>query len=55
MQTSGQKQKKYLFPFVEQHLPLTSFLELMTFIFNYASSVTMVLAVEAGHEWIKKG
>jgi cytochrome c oxidase subunit III len=41
------------FPFVEQHLPL-AYVGLMTFIF-IMSSVTMVLAVEAGHRMDKKG
>ena len=41
------------FPFVEQHLPL-AYVGLMTFIL-IMSSVTMVLAVEAGHRMNKKG
>jgi len=41
------------FPFVEQHLPL-AYVGLMTFIL-IMSSVTMVLAVEAGHRNDKKG
>ncbi len=41
------------FPFVEQHLPL-AYVGLMTFIL-IMSSVTMVLAVEAGHRMDKKG
>jgi cytochrome c oxidase subunit III len=40
------------FPFVEQHLPL-AYVGLMTFIL-IMSSVTMVLAVEAGHRNDKK-
>ena len=40
------------FPFVEQHLPL-AYVGLMTFIL-IMSSVTMVLAVEAGHRMNKK-
>ena len=40
------------FPFVEQHLPL-AYVGLMTFILIF-SSVTMVLAVEAGHRNDKK-
>ncbi|MCA6437204.1 MAG: cytochrome c oxidase subunit 3 [Bacteroidota bacterium] len=41
------------FPFVEQHLPL-AYVGLMTFIL-IMSSVTMVLAVEAGHRMDKRG
>lgn len=41
------------FPFVESHLPL-AYVGLMTFIL-IMSSVTMVLAVEAGHRMDKKG
>lgn len=41
------------FPFVEQHLPL-AYVGLMTFIL-IMSSVTMVLAVEAGHRNYKRG
>ncbi|MFZ4060410.1 MAG: cytochrome c oxidase subunit 3 [Bacteroidia bacterium] len=41
------------FPFVEGHIPL-AFVSLMTFIL-IMSSVTMVLAVEAGHRFDKKG
>ena len=41
------------FPFVEQHIPL-AYVGLMTFIL-IMSSVTMVLAVEAGHRMDKKG
>jgi cytochrome c oxidase subunit 3 len=41
------------FPFIEQHLPL-AYVGLMTFIL-IMSSVTMVLAVEAGHRMDKKG
>ena len=41
------------FPFVEQHLPL-AYVGLMTFIL-IMSSVTMVLAVEAGHRMDRKG
>lgn len=41
------------FPFIEQHLPL-AYVGLMTFIL-IMSSVTMVLAVEAGHRNNKKG
>ncbi|MSQ79075.1 MAG: cytochrome oxidase subunit III [Flavobacteriaceae bacterium] len=40
------------FPFLHEHLPLL-FVSLMTFILIY-SSVTMVLAVEAGHRMDKK-
>jgi cytochrome c oxidase subunit 3 len=50
----GQKLRMCLhtFPFVEQHLPL-AYVGLMTFIL-IMSSVTMVLAVEAGHRNDKK-
>jgi cytochrome c oxidase subunit III len=41
------------FPFVEQHIPL-AYVGLMTFIL-IMSSVTMVLAVEAGHRMDKRG
>ncbi len=41
------------FPFVEQHIPL-AYVGLMTFIL-IMSSVTMVLAVEAGHRNHKRG
>lgn len=41
------------FPFVEQHLPL-AYVGLMTFIL-IMSSVTMVLAVEAGHRMDRRG
>jgi cytochrome c oxidase subunit III len=41
------------FPFIEQHLPL-AYVGLMTFIL-IMSSVTMVLAVEAGHRMDKRG
>ncbi|WP_317900067.1 cytochrome c oxidase subunit 3 [Aurantibacillus circumpalustris] len=41
------------FPFVEQHIPL-AYVGLMTFIL-IMSSVTMVLAVEAGHRMDRKG
>jgi cytochrome c oxidase subunit 3 len=41
------------FPFIEQHIPL-AYVGLMTFIL-IMSSVTMVLAVEAGHRMDKKG
>ncbi len=41
------------FPFVEKHVPL-AYVGLMTFIL-IMSSVTMVLAVEAGHRNYKKG
>lgn len=41
------------FPFVKQHIPL-AYVGLMTFIL-IMSSVTMVLAVEAGHRNYKKG
>ncbi len=41
------------FPFVDQHIPL-AYVGLMTFIL-IMSSVTMVLAVEAGHRNNKKG
>lgn len=41
------------FPFVEKHIPL-AYVGLMTFIL-IMSSVTMVLAVEAGHRNYKKG
>jgi len=41
------------FPFVEAHIPL-AYVGLMTFIL-IMSSVTMVLAVEAGHRMDKKG
>src|SRR6188474_2222033 len=40
------------FPFVHQHLPL-AYVGLMTFIL-IMSSVTMVLAVDAGHQMKKK-
>lgn len=41
------------FPFIEQHIPL-AYVGLMTFIL-IMSSVTMVLAVEAGHRMDKRG
>jgi len=41
------------FPFVEQHIPL-AYVGLMTFIL-IMSSVTMVLAVEAGHRMDRRG
>src|SRR6218665_3379927 len=41
------------FPFIEQHLPL-AYVGLMTFIL-IMSSVTMVLAVEAGHRMDRRG
>jgi cytochrome c oxidase subunit III len=41
------------FPFIEQHVPL-AYVGLMTFIL-IMSSVTMVLAVEAGHRMDKRG
>jgi cytochrome c oxidase subunit 3 len=41
------------FPFIEEHIPL-AYVGLMTFIL-IMSSVTMVLAVEAGHRNYKKG
>ncbi len=41
------------FPFVQQHIPL-AYVGLMTFIL-IMSSVTMVLAVEAGHRMDRKG